>query len=246
MADFTALRIPGHYRKLREYAEDWKKYINTKIENLGEAWPPSEIFELLAIAQHHGVPSRLLDWTYSSYTAAYFAMIDAVMRQTEVHPSQMSVWALYREADSSYSQKSLVMDSQPGIVALCEDSPGPVAKEKESMEESGAFRLIHSAYSENPNLAAQRGLHTLYIPQDQGKEYLELEVDPLAQHQYLEAYHEKHKSYVGLSLFQFIFPSSIAKDLLRRLAKWDVTAATLLPGYTGVVKAIREQRIWEG
>ncbi|MCY1369310.1 FRG domain protein [compost metagenome] len=55
-------------------------------------WPPQPLHQVLAVAQHHGVPTCLLDWTQRGHVAAYFAASSAL--SLPIPPSHLAVWAL--------------------------------------------------------------------------------------------------------------------------------------------------------
>jgi len=61
---------PHTKREMEEHV--LRNFIRYSRPHLDRARPHDE-WELLVAAQHHGVPTRLLDWTYSPLVAAFFA-----------------------------------------------------------------------------------------------------------------------------------------------------------------------------
>ena len=60
---------------------------------------PENNWDLLALAQHHGLPTRLLDWSYSALIALWFAIDSAPRCDKKGIPQDGVVWILAADVD---------------------------------------------------------------------------------------------------------------------------------------------------
>ncbi len=66
----SLMRLGGPYWQLEKHLlRNFRKYAQASMGD-----KPDSLWHLLTMAQHHGLPTRLMDWTYSPYIALHFAL----------------------------------------------------------------------------------------------------------------------------------------------------------------------------
>lgn len=181
----------------------------------------------LSLMQHHGAPTRLLDFTHSFYVACYFALIDTT--------GDSAVWAvddefLFRASSTAFAIK------HDGLRDQWEDESTAYANKylggllgSAAASEPDEFPLgvlAVTPFTLHARLPAQQGL--FLMP-------LDLELDFSAN---LKAFVKRGKSPVK----KIVLTEALRIDALAHLREMNITAETLFPGIDGFARSLLQRR----
>lgn len=180
-----------------------------------DIWLPEDLYEAAGLAQHYGIPTRLLDWSQDIFVSLYFACIGAMksIKKNDFNftDNNIVLWAL----DAYEIEIDKIMNKIAPIV------------------------FIRPSYHGNPNLGAQKGLFTLWEFATRHGKQTSFTPTPL------DIFLENNSKSEKTLLYKLKFPSKFTPYLYKELNKLGYHAARIFPGYQGVYQKISEDLLCE-
>jgi hypothetical protein len=188
-----------------------------------EDWIPLDLITIAGLAQHYGLPTRLLDWTYDYKVGLYFA-----------------VSGIYNEKDKDADALLIAINYfyfklVDSIIAGC------------------PLYFFRPLYYGNPNLAAQKGLFSTWrilhdslhgiipgkIPIDKLVDRRPL--DELAMDYIIRTKEGPRIFKKDKMIYKFIIPGKLKKDIINQLILDGYTDENMFPGLSGVSMAVKNR-----
>ena len=207
--DTSLQRLGGEYHHLEHHLlRNFRKYARdtTVPTQAATTW------DWLALAQHHGLPTRLLDWTYSPYVALHFATDDL-----EAYHEDGVVWALnYVKAAEHLPDRLRLALRSEGSNVFTSELLQPETSSLRELEELQAEPYV--LFLEPPSLDARIvHQHALFSLMSTAQSVL---------HDWLTARPEL--------FFRIIIPAGLKWEVRDKLDQANITERVLLPGLGGL------------
>lgn len=231
----TTLERTVHERFKLDLLDAWKWERRLSREFMRKARgflsdPPgdTDYMEWLALMQHYGAPTRLLDWTYSFWTAVLFAVEKVKINDlNEKKPKSCAIWALQidwlrERVEANVTELRELLKKGSNLEAEINF----ILKSQAKMNTPpGVWPL--NAYRLNQRVVAQQALFV--VPLDVTKSFMENLCLCSGGHQMISRH-----------LIKIIIPCSekIISGCVKYLYDRNLTLATLFPGIDGYARSL--------
>lgn len=193
-----------------EYNEAIKKY---------KKWPTEDYFEIIALAQHYGIPTCALDWSYDYKNSLYFAVINILKENN----NDCVLWA--------FNYKKFEKFNKNHEIPIYCYRPQYVTNENLSAQK-GLLMIWQNKIRSDIDF---RSLETKLIEKmDKYKEKNEKNEEIYNNNNITFSSNEK-------LFYKFIIPGKLKLKILNELYKENISEEFLFPGYAGVIESIKNK-----
>lgn len=202
-------------------------------------WPPQDILEVAALAQHYGLPTRLLDWTYNPYVSSFFCT-QGDDKETQ-NDKCMEIWCIKLEYILQINENSKFWDAK-GNRDITKEASIPIRSGNIDVKSTfdNILRTANAVNENNTNLHAQEGVLTFF----QKRLGYDMDSNTDVDRTPLCCLLDKH--YSGVEIYEsqgpiiksFKIPNSMRHDLIIGLEDRGYDLSSIYPGLEGVAKEI--------
>lgn len=205
------VKLGGNVREVEYHLlRNFKKYARQDAVYQNSEW------NWLAVAQHHGLPTRLLDWTYSPYVALHFATEDLALYDRDAIIWCVNYVALHRLLPQKLRHRLQQERSNAFTVEMLDEA----APTLHALEKLGEFALFLEPPSLDARIVNQFALFSMMS-------------SPVARFdEWLAKQHPE-------ALRRIVIPAALKWEARDKLDQANITERVLFPGLDGLTQWLK-------
>jgi hypothetical protein len=177
---------------------------------------PRNEFELLFLMQHHGLPTRLLDWTENPYVALFFGLENERLEEAQKETDSV-VWVL---DPAALNKQSLSNHTGTDRVLAADDELLNAYEPKQPFKNSAKLPVGIYGVHNSPRIVAQRGVFVLF-----GTSTTPMNLE--------SAISQPN------TLIKLVLAKAVKKDIFAALFNMGFTDSVVYPDLDGLAREIR-------